>query len=460
MGKLYLLQQGPGGDGATESPAATAAFWTVSDISPVAVPRFASNISIDVSADGQISVNFQSEPGDGGSKLAASVESGAASEDEMRGSDEGDLLAPEAEALDLQVPHGSSAPVKLENPDTAQANDADGEGAEIPGVATVASDDQGAKPDDDTDGGPIAPIVLDVTGEFEIIATPVTVAGGEGDTVAQKKPQVTVTEDGKIAILHVSDGEKPGTSVIEVNLIDDNGNPILRPDGAPATAVVATDAIVEVADTPYLDLGPSISTAGSNVVVAYVSNSGDGEQTQYQLNLQLINDDGEARVRRTNVVALASDPETTYSDFDTAGISSHRHDDDGADQPVNNNSDQAGADDGTASTTVDTDDSAPPSTDGAQVAVVWVENANESGYGSIMGQLFAIVDRESDVEGSNDGGNSSGTENDGDGGQVLVALGRDGSDDANGGDGDGRIPSAVRNRRRGDWARTASFRMR
>ena len=444
MGKLYMLQQDPAEDSTTGSPAAQTALWTVKDIAPVAVPKFASNISIDVSNDGQISVSYQSEPGDGGLKLAVSVDSGAASEDELRGSDEGDLLAPDAESSDLQVPHGSSVPVKVGNADTFQTNEAEAAAAD---GEIDAPADQGPARDDDSNGGSFGSIVPDVTSDVELIGTPVTIAGGEGDTVAQKKPQVVAQGD-KIAVLHVSDGEKPGTSIIQVDLIDANGNPVIGSDGAPASVVVASDAIVEIPDKPFLELGPSISFAGDKVVVAYVSNSGDAEHTQYQINLQLIDDDGKLASDAPTVVALASDSETTYSDFDTAGLTTHHtthhHENgDGSEYPDGGGSEQVGSDDDAGSSVTEPIHSEPLDTQGAQVAVVWVENANESGYGSIMGQLFAIVDRESDGQDGSESGDNSGPGNAGDYGQVLVALGLDGSAGSSGGDGDAafQLPS-------------------
>ncbi len=433
MGKLYMLQQDPAGDATAESPAAQSALWTVKDIAPVAVPRFASNISIDVSVDGHISVSYQSESGEGGLKLAISVESGAASEDEMRGSDEGDLLAPDAESSDLQIPHGSSAPVKVGNAATSQVNVADGAETATADGASNAPADPGSTLDGDSSGGSLGPIVPDNSADIELIGTPFTVASGAGDTVAQKKPQVVAQGD-KIAVLHVSDGKVPGTSIIQVDLIDENGNPVIGSGGAPASVVVASDAIIEVSGKPFLELGPSISFAGDKVVVAYVSNSGDAEHSQYQLNLQLIDDDGKLTSDAPTVVALASDAETTYSDFDTAGLTTHQHEDgDGSEHSDSGSSDPGGSDDGSGSNVSEPLDSQPPDTVGAQVAVVWVENANESGYGSIMGQLFAIVDRASNGHGNEESGDNSGA---GNGGQVLVALGIDGSVDTSGGDGD------------------------
>ena len=434
MGKVYMLQQESGGDSSVDRQSAQSALWTVKDIAPVAVPKFASNISIDVSDDGRISVSYLSEPGDSGSMFAVTVASGDAGRDEMVGSDEGDLLAPEAESSDLQVPHGSSAPVKVGNTDTSQVDETDVADAVTAGGETNVPADDGSAPDGNSNGGSLGSAVPDNTTDIELIGTPVTVAGGEGDTVAQKKPQVVAQGD-KIAVLHVSDGEKPGTSIIQVDLIDGNGKPVIGADGAPASVVVASDAIVEDPDKPFLELDPSMSFAGNNVVVAYVSNSIDGEQTRYQLNLQLIDDDGKLASGSTTVVALASESETTYSDFDTAGLTTHHHDE-GAGPSDSGNSDQAGPYDGAGSIAGDAVNSEPQSPVGAQVAVVWVENANESGYGSIMGQLFAIVDRESEVQGSNDGGNNSGPGNAADSGHVLVALGLDGSVDSSGGNGD------------------------
>ena len=432
MGKLYMLQQDPVGDGASDTPGAQLSLWTVSDIPPVAVPRLASYISIDVSDDGQMSVRYQSEPGDGGSEFAVSVESGAASEDELRGSDEGDFLAPEAEALDLQVPHGSSAPLNAGKTDTSQVSQSDADAAASDGDGNApAGQGQALDPalDQDSNGGSLGPTLPDVTADVEIIGTPITIAGGEGDNIAQKKPQVVAQGD-KIAVLHVSDGEKPGTSVIQVDLIDENGNPVLGFNGAPASVVVASDAIVEVTDKPFLDLEPSISFAGEMVVVGYVSNSGDAEHTQYQLNLQLVDEDGSLACDAPTVVALAFDPQTTYSDFDTAGIFTHQNDDDGH-RSESNDVAQDASEEGLGSTVQDSVDSAPPV---AQVAIVWVENANASGYGSIMGQRFGILENHSSGEsGDNSGPGNSGN---GEGGLVLVALGRDGDIDGDGGNGD------------------------
>jgi hypothetical protein len=82
MGKLYLLQQETGGDAGTESQATRSAGWAVTDFSPVAVPRFASNISVEVSEDGRISVSYQSEPGDNGSVFSISTGTGVIAGDE------------------------------------------------------------------------------------------------------------------------------------------------------------------------------------------------------------------------------------------------------------------------------------------------------------------------------------------------------------------------------------------
>ncbi len=434
MGKLYMLQQDPAGDAGTGLPGTQATGWTVKDVSPVAVPRFASNISIEVSDDGRVSVGYQSEPGDGGSMFAVTVVNGDSGEGQLLGSDGDDLLTPEGEIADLQVPHGSSAPVTLQNVSAdSSASGGDGGTRDTGSAAGEAAEGNAA--------GPILGSSLpDLLGDIELTGTPIVVAGGANNSIAQMAPQVVVTENGNIAILHVSAGEKPGTSVIEVGLFESDGTPVVGSSGAPATAVVARDAIIEVAERPNLQLGPSISTAGDNVVVAFVSNLGDGDHKNYQLNLQLINSDGELASDAPVAVALTAEPETTYSDFATAGYCSHSNKDQSPDSTIATQgiTDEAG--NLPAPETVSAAEA--PVTETAQVAIVWVENADASGYGSIMGQRFSVVSTDDDSQGNGSSGDNSGpgnsgdNEGDGDGGLVLVALGRDGSASSSDGESD------------------------
>ncbi len=420
MGKLYMMQQDPGGGTEADSQSAQSASWTIKDISPVAVPRHASDIAINISEDGQISVSYRSEPGDGGSMFSVpvgdAIARGDSGDDELSGSDAGDLLAPGPEASGFQAPHGSSAPVKLQN---AAASDGDEKDAAAgQDAAGPAGDGQGTA-DEQTGGGidaSLVPILPDVTGEVELGGTPVTVAGGAGDTVQQSQPQVVVAGNGNPVVLHVEPGAENGTAVIKITPLGSDGHPIVDANGNPAVTIVSDHAVVADEEKPYLELDPTIAAVGEGVGVAFVTESGEGEQSVYQLNVQVFDGQGGAICDTPAVVALAGDHETTYSDFDVGGI--------GGGGPSQD--DDAGGSSGSH-------DGGQDSSAGVQVAVVWVENANESGYGTIMGQRFGVAESDDDSASSD---SNSGHSGDAGSGFVLVALGRDGSGDTGGGDGD------------------------
>ena len=444
MGKLYLLQQEPGGDAGTESQTTRSAVWTVKDFSPVAVPRFASNISVDVTDDGQISVSYSSEPGDGGSVFSVSTGTGVAAGDEgsgeLIGSDEGDVLAPDGEALDLQVPQGSSAPVKFSG-GNSEAVSVTGEGSQAASGAAGAPGDRDSS--ENKDGAMPSPgsNLLGSTAEFEITGTPITVAGGLGDTVQQTQPQVVVTPGGTIVPLHVEPGVEPGTAVIKLTPLASNGQPVTNANGEAVVTVVTDHAVVHDEEQPHLELGPSLAVVGEGVGVAFLTESSEGGATAYQLNVQVFDGQGSAISDTPVVVAMASDLETTYSDFDVGGVSGgHGH---GGDDTTEASQDSAG--DTAGATNV-----GEPGGSGVQLAVVWVENANESGYGSIMGQRFGVMHRDDEDDGDSNSGSDNGDHSgsgspDGDsgGGQVLVALGIDGTAKTGSADGDSafHVPS-------------------
>lgn len=426
MGKLYMLQQDPAGDEAAHSAAATTASWAVKDIPPVAVPRFASGISIDISDDGRVSVSYQSEPGDGGSAFGVTIDtqiaSGSASEDDVRGSDGGDMLAPSAEASGLQVPQGSSAPVKQGNADSAEAEAKEAaDDEEAANGETEAGIDQGPAPDDDMNAGTLAPELPDIFAEVELTGAPVIVAGA-GDGVAQSKPQVVVTPGGNPISLHVEPGTAPGTAVIKLTPLGSDGHPITNANGEAVVTIVTDHAVVADQEKPYLELNPSLAVVGEGVGVAFVTESGDGAQAVYQLNVQVFDAQGTAVSDTPTVVALASDHATSYSDFDVSGVGGHAH-----------------SEGGEAQTSDDAQDSSSGDHQGGcdvQLAVVWVENANENGYGSIMGQRFGVVNRDGGDTDSGSSDDNAGSGHSSDGGLVLVALGQDGSADVDGGGGD------------------------
>ncbi len=324
MGKLYLLQQDPGGDAGSGTQSSQSAAWTVKEITPVAVPRFASNISVDVSDDGRISVSYQSEPGDAGLMFTVSTDAGGEDgSSELLGSDEGDLLAPEGEVLDVQVTHGSSAPVKVDG-GISDAVSASGESPAANGGTAGASDNQDAP----QGGGGVAPSLgsnLPDLGLFEIAGAPITVAGGPGDTVQQSQPQVVVTANGTIVPLHLEPGAEPGTAIIKLTPLGSNGQPVTNANGEAVVTVVTDHAFVHDKDNPYLELDPSIAAVGDGVGVAFVTGSGVGGLTTYQLNVQVFDGHGSAITETPAVVALAADPETTYSDIDVGGVGGDGH---------------------------------------------------------------------------------------------------------------------------------------
>ncbi len=417
LGKAILSQisTAEAHDGA--EPATT---WTVSDVSPVTVPKGASGISVKVSADGSVKVVVDGHGAENVEvNLAVIHDADGAGVAQIALADGGDKASPSSDDGPLtEVRHGSGSTFGLVANDHQDGHD----------IADEASAQKHV--DDDRDG-------RSTSG-----------TGSDADHVHTHSaaPLIVLTQSGIPIAIEVLPGSEPGTSTIQFSIVGEEGG------GAPT--VVTENAITSDAGNPTLDLQPAVAATDDGVGFAWLEASPTASGAPvYELKLQSFNADGHSDSATPATVAVTTAVATSISDFAIAYLGGDSHEDgddehEGLSETATQSSGDGGsADDddaaavpppGNASASADTA-SAPAAANGesgstisapeASIAVVWVQNADDSGYGEIMGQLYAIVGGSG--EGSS-GDGSSGDNSDNGVGQ-LVALGCDG---AQGGSGD------------------------
>lgn len=459
MGKAFL-------SGITSAEAhednAGASGWSVKDIAPMALSPGAKSLAVRAQADGTLKVSVSEHgPGDDASAVNEFTVSLGASDDD------GDapvvLVAetpPEPAQGDAEnelpltdVRHGSGSPVLASHDGGAESSDA--------GTGAAGSDTSGA----------------DLSAGEGTQGQAIDLPDGIAPTLAGKLPPVVVvTPSGTSVLVQFKPGAEPGTTAIEFTKLGADGQPVLDADGAPQVTVVTENAITEDAEHPNLDLAPSVAATDDQVSFAWLEavprTETGGEAPVLAIKLQGYDSEGEAIADEPVTVVTTSDTVHSISDFqitylhapvahaspppqavsedaNEAGAVAPEADaapaPDGGDEAAGDDADQSGvtaeaanesdppaaSDTGTA-----TSDEAPASEPAAaeeapvsiQIAVVWVQNADDNGYGDIMGQRFGLVD---DDNGHDNSGKGSG--DDDDRGQSFVALGCDGSQ---GGDND------------------------
>ncbi|MGL4397702.1 MAG: hypothetical protein ACRCS9_14265, partial [Hyphomicrobium sp.] len=150
--------------------------------------------------------------------------------------------------------------------------------------------------------------------------------------------------------------------------------PVRGDDGAPVAITVTSHALVD--DGSGRDYAPALSAAGSGIAVAWVDShpgSSDGGSDGQTLNLSLYSGHGRALQSEPITIALTTSPGSTLSDIDLESY---------------------GAADGCCGGDVD-------------VAIVWVSDADNDGYGTVNGQRFGLKDIDSKKDKSDTDANAA-----------------------------------------------------
>lgn len=364
-----------GADGHASEPG-----WEVKPLPPVPVTGSGvRDLTIAFNDTGGLIVGYSSADGNGQRSTSSVSVDVAAADGAMAGDEDGqwasDRLAEGGAGLTDGAEHGVEA-----------APDDPGEGAADPQDATAASGEDADRAGDS---------VKDA-GAPDALAPHLRLAGTFNDMIAQTMPNVAVTADGAIIVLRVEAGAEPGTSTITVAVVDETGTPVAGADGAPRVIEVTDQAITTDSAHPDLDLDPDIAAIGSGTGVAWVQSSGDGHTGAKQLVVQLYDGDGKAVTGDPVVVSVTEGETSTISDIDLAGISAS-----GPGQSGDRG--RGGAPDATK---------AAAAASQADLAIVWVKDADPNGYGAVELQLFS-VDQPDEAEGP----------------AKVQPLGRDGGDD-------------------------------
>jgi hypothetical protein len=275
----------------------------------------------------------------------------------------------DAPSLDLH------APTQAEDGVTAhdQLAALDGPVKPLPfGDATAPADDGSGDGDADVSR---ADGELTDKGTAAALDPDVRVIGSADGGLAQTLPNVAVAADGSIHVLSLGAGNEPGTSTITVTVADAAGVPLADANGDPRVIEVTHSAITEDLAKPQLDLTPVITAIGSGTGVGWVQAAGDAAHPgAKELVIQLYDEESRPVTDDPVTVAVTEDGTSTISDIDMAGFSSP-----GASGPRGASAMEAPGEEGEAA----------PSP-AADLAVVWVKDAGDGGYGSVELQLFAI----------------------------------------------------------------------
>ena len=367
MGKLLMSSAVAGDTAALVYDPANATL----DISPTPVAKFTGAFDVIPSDGGKLQITYETE------------NRGSAS-------DQPDLR----DGVILVASDGQATP--LIDGSNADENFTAGEGDE--GAAAAAryaatyqppEHTQAADPRDavNDDGGPAR---TDATAAAPAADGSFAVAGDATDTINQTQPQVVVTASGQVFVLNIAPVSL-GAAVARLS--------IERPsaDGSSAGGepiVVSEFALIKDLANTSLNVGPTITAAGDRIGVAFVEAGADGHSTHRELKTQVYDSHGTPTAREAVVVARSDDPDATFSDL--AIGSCGRYDDD------HDDGDGSGDGFGAPLTTANDETSGSPvgslvqpaGREGSSelVAVAWVQNAGDGGYGAITAQLFEIHD--------------------------------------------------------------------
>ena len=408
VGKAILSQISPAEAG---EGGGSANVWTLSDLPPVLVPKGANGIAVKVSADGAIKVAVGVEGAEDvhvnlaivqGADGAGAVQL-ALADDQANAPGEGEI-----EPVTL-VAQGSGAAIGATDHGGAQ----DGAvGASLPGQVSQLQD------------GPSSEATSKETGKSLFSGTP---------------PVIVITQGGIAIAVEVRPGAEPETSTIQFSIIGK--------DGLGTPTIVTDHAITNDAENLALDLQPAVTGTGDGISLAWLEATDTGGAHGLALKLQSYDADGHAESGTPATVAVSSDTVTSISDFAITYLGNGAHHQENGEHSNSAASSAAAAGDNedqgdgeaaaparaeesnsggpagnaSASAASETSGGSPASEGGVEpsIALVWVQNADSEGYGSIMGQLYGIAQSEEAENGTSEDGDDCGC------GQ-LVALGCDG----------------------------------
>jgi hypothetical protein len=442
MGKVFMLSVEPAAAG--EQDAGTpAASWKVTEFVPLPVPHGTAGLSIKPQADGSFAVAYSADG------VAGSLQEGGANEAVMTLASATDEAEDGANGLPTFEHLSGQAVGAVEDVEHVETQPSSPMPVQV-GVTQAPSAEAGAMPADDgmalsQDGDAADPLAVGdyavpagagVAGPSGLLVVHQTTVVGAGDGVQQSAPKVVVTASGTPVVLHERPAAELGKTAIVLTSLTSDGTPLVNEDGTPREIVVTENAVTSDPDHPYLDLAPSLSRAGNGTAVAWAEDVDEGRA----ICLQVYSGDGDAAAANPVVVVLSS-AGVTVSDFEVSEVR-HNYSHVESDAAASNDQSPAGDEmappalvtgDGTgeaitetaiagtdgvfAHETPDLPDQASPV---AELAVVWVQNANDHGYGEIMGQRFAL-----DPSAANDAYGDSGEAH---GSNLsIVALGLDGN---------------------------------
>ena len=408
VGKAILSQISPAEAGEGGGPANV---WTLSDLPTVLVPKGANGIAVKVSADGAIKVAVgvdgadevhvnlaivQGADGPGVAQLALADDQANAP---GKGEDEPVML----------VTHGSGAAIGATEHGAVQ----DGAvGASLSGQVSQVQDD------------PSSEVTSKESGNSLFSGTP---------------PVIVITQSGIAIAVEVKPGAEPETSTIQFSIVGK--------DGLGTPTIVTDHAITHDAENLALDLQPAVTGTGDGISLAWLEATDTADAAGFALKLQSYDADGHAESGTPATVAVSSDNVTSISDFAITYLGNGAHHNESGehsnsatsfaaatgDSQDQGSGESAAPDSGEESNSGGAADNASASiaseasggsaaSDGGvepSIAVVWVQNADAEGYGSIMGQLYGIAESEEAENGTSDDEEDCGC------GQ-LVALGCDG----------------------------------
>lgn len=332
MGQILTLASPAHGD---EESRGT--HWAVQDIEPHVAPQNGGAFSVAVVDSGALTVTFD-----------GAGEDGTADVKMVRWHAPGAQGVQTAGGDDAQTSNHATPPLNLIDDDLRDG--ATGDPADI-----VTADISSANTRN-TASGATSHHAETNSGEIAVIAS-LAIAGDANDTVEQTTPSLAVSDNGSPTAMYIVPGASgDATGQVIIAALDEHGHARTAP------VIVTTSALVSDGDHPALDVGPAITGTHDGVAVVWIEESGDGAGAAKLLQVQAYDDDSKPLSDTPLTVASSEDSGASYSDLATG----YTHND-------------------------DDDDSAEDGDGSGILAVAWVENASDDGYGTIKAQLYSAT---------------------------------------------------------------------
>lgn len=408
VGKAILSQVSPAEAGEGGGPVNV---WTLGDLPPVLVPKGANGVAAKVSADGAIKVAVSVDGAEDVHVNLAIVQGADGTGGVQLAFADDQAKAPPADGVDelvTLVAHGSGAAIG--------ATDHGVQDGTI-GVSLSGQVSQGQD-------GPSSEVTSKESGGSLFSGTP---------------PVIVFTQGGIAIAVEVKPGAEPETSTIQFSIVGK--------DGLGTPTIVTDHAITHDAENLALDLQPAVTGTADGISLAWLEATDTAGAPGLALKLQSYDSDGHAESGTPATVAVSSDTVTSISDFAITylGNGAHHQESDEhsnsatsfaaalGDSQDQGDGESAAPDSGeesisggaadNASASIASEASGGSAASGGgvepSIAVVWVQNADADGYGSIMGQLYGIAESDKAENTTSDDEGDCGC------GQ-LVALGCDG----------------------------------